>query len=503
MLSLLSFKELNTKKPKMKNLHHIKNTAQNTMKLLIKGIKVKRDIKNDDEDDDDDEDIDMNQNENINDFSSYPLKTRLEKIESMLQFRTNSVIEFLEFIESQMNDSNEMNLRSYIENISKQMNECWKSTQSMIGKYGKDSIIHKQQLLLEENWTLSLNYKSLHRHYQYITKYPHRVHRDEDINNIDINNHGINGNVNDPNNSNNNNYTQNGINGGIKNGNINNNSHPQNGVNNDNDNNDNNTKNDKKCQEIESVEIDAMKNEISYLKEKCEKQRVEMDDLENKLSESEKSTSHYKGKYENFLRQINESNTNEQGDEFEKEFLKNIHEFSFTLQSEFRDSLQKQAKEKEKSFKQQIEKLNKTLSDTKNKLFQSQVKCIKKRNNKTQKQIKIKKESKDNKDYKDHKDHKEKKTENGIKEVVKIKKTKIIKIKTKIIEKVIKIKKINHPSHHHQEVIPEKEVIPTIFEVDQDHVHKQEPQKKIITKSHPNQKHFIFIFIIIIIIEKK
>ena len=177
------------------------------MKLLVKGIKIKRDNDNNndevDDEEEEEEDIDMNENENINNISSYPLKTRLEKIDSMLQSRTNSIIQFLEFIQSQINDSNEMNLRSYIENISKQMNECWKLTRSMTNKYGKDAIIHKQQLLLQENWTLSVNYKSVHRHYQYVLKYPNRVNRDDiDIKNIDIDKDSNNNNNNNNNDSN-------------------------------------------------------------------------------------------------------------------------------------------------------------------------------------------------------------------------------------------------------------------------------------------------------------
>merc|ERR1712154_575238 len=92
----------------------------------------------------------------------------------------------------------------------------------------------------------------------------------------------------------------------------------------------------------------------------------------DKLTESEKTISYLKAKNENFLRQVNEQNTMEQSDELEKGFWKNMNEFSFILQEEYRNSLQKQSEEKEKTLKQ-------SLSETKKKLFEAQVKSIKKR----------------------------------------------------------------------------------------------------------------------------
>merc|ERR1712154_380061 len=60
--------------------------------------------------------------------------------------------------------------------------------------------------------------------------------------------------------------------------------------------------------------------------------------------------------------------------------------FSVVLQSEYRTSLQSQCDEKEKNYKQQIEKLDKMLSETKNKLFEAQVKCVKKTKKRDKKQ---------------------------------------------------------------------------------------------------------------------
>merc|ERR1712228_645593 len=118
-------------------------------------------------------------------------------------------------------------------------------------------------------------------------------------------------------------------------------------------------------------EIALMKQSLNEITQKYEKQKQEMQAMEEKLSESENQISFLKAENQNFFCQMNEKLDMKQCEFSEKEFIKNMSGFSSVLQKEYRASIQAQCNEKEKNYKVQIEKLNKLLSETKNKLVSS------------------------------------------------------------------------------------------------------------------------------------
>merc|ERR1712129_501613 len=128
---------------------------------------------------------------------------------------------------------------------------------------------------------------------------------------------------------------------------------------------------------VNNEQMNAVQQELNETNEKYAKQKQEMKSLEDKLCECEQQIQDLKAKNENFVCRLNAQNGSEQCGFLEKGFTKNMNEFSHVLQSEYRASIQAQADEKEENYKQQIEKLNKLLSETKNKLFRVQVKTIK------------------------------------------------------------------------------------------------------------------------------
>merc|ERR1711972_1205046 len=93
---------------------------------------------------------------------------------------------------------------------------------------------------------------------------------------------------------------------------------------------------------VDMEEMNTLKKEVEHWKGKYEKQRQEMHDLENQLSEYNKMVSDLKAKNDNFMRQVNEHKSVEQGEEFEKEYFKNQCELSSVLQEEYRNTLQAQ-----------------------------------------------------------------------------------------------------------------------------------------------------------------
>jgi len=370
------------------NPTHSLPLSQTAMKMLIEGIRVH-------ETNDDHTAADAHKHQHF--------KHQLDDVYSMLQSRSNAVIEFLRYIESQIHDAtaNGANLKYYIESIKHQMDEYWKLSKDVRHKYDKDTLLSDQQLILQENWDLAMHYKGLLRHYKYITKYPKSVQHDTDYDlstangtdtNTNNNNNStteqppaastkLNGTTNT--NATDNNDSNHNHNAPVSNGNVSANDSTERAEENE-DNHEQKTMQEKHATpegvtKIEEEELDCMKKEMESLREKCNKQTDEIYALRDKLEECDKSVSHYKAKYENYLRQINEQNTMEQGDEMEKNFMKNLNEFSFVLQEEYRQTLQKQAKDKEEALKLQIDSLNKALSQTKNKLFQAQVKCVKSR----------------------------------------------------------------------------------------------------------------------------
>ena len=296
------------------------------MQLLVKGLRVKPDNKlyakrhSNSHSDEDHEPMDFGDTVPVDDAlqcGGYPLTKQLDEIDSMLQSRTKSVIQFLSHLANaaSSNDS-ALDVTAHIESIERRMSEHWKATKELRSECASQRLLHRQQVLLEENWDLSLRYKSLFRNYKFVTSHPKHVVADSlppptvspqpQVATLTTSIPTVNG---GPAVSSSSETLRNGSHGKMESDDsgptANGLTSVTNGV-------DESAVRDASksvslaaaAVVVDAEEMCAIKKEVEYLKAKCEKQRQEMHDLENELSESNKMVSGLKAKNDNFMRQV-------------------------------------------------------------------------------------------------------------------------------------------------------------------------------------------------------
>lgn len=242
----------------------------------------------------------------------YPLSKQLDEIDLMLQSRTNSVVQFLSHLAndaSTANDRNDssLNINGYIQSIQRQMNEYWKMTKKIRTEWDRDHLLSQQEMLLEENWDLSLRYKSLFRNYKYVTSHPKYVHSESvELSHIshpqeNVLSH-LNGGGSGVSNGSNGKMEADDTPSAITNG-------GGSGLGVPNGSDPSTVRDPSKSISVslpvvDMEEMNTLKKEVEHWKGKYEKQRQEMHDLENQLSEYNKMVSDLKAKNDNFMRQV-------------------------------------------------------------------------------------------------------------------------------------------------------------------------------------------------------